>query len=83
MGIEASISKPSPQQQQKFAPFEIPAGTIISLSPSDETFSHDLRIMTEEGVFSFNGRLQADKKHLSRIYYLLPEGTEIKLVVTR
>lgn len=69
-------------EPRRLAPFELTSGEIVSLSkPKEGLKPHFLRIVTENGVFNFQGHWQADKDDTTPCYYKLPPGTKITLEV--
>lgn len=84
MGSEIVIEIDNTKDTRTYSPDDLEIGTIVSIAGSYKDIldnPQDLRLVTEGGVFAFDGVRVADKNSTLEDYYKVPAGTVIKLVV--
>jgi hypothetical protein len=67
--------------EQPYAPKDIPVGTIVSSVPYSQTRAENLRIVTVDGLYDFDGYKCSYKAGVGARYYKIPAGTVVTLTV--
>jgi hypothetical protein len=82
MKNEISIHVPAIIKKELYSPLELELGNVVSAERPERTSPSDLRIVTYAGMIGLtNGLLFAAKSSTNKLYYKLPTGTLIKLMV--